>query len=60
MIQIQQEIAPLLKDPNWEVFSVDEVRMEQEAITRRAWLKKASGPSSKLTGTNKPKAILDS
>lgn len=40
MIQIQNEIAPLLKDPDWEVFCVDEVRMEQEAITRRAWLKK--------------------
>lgn len=38
--QIQQEIAPLLKDPGWEVFCVDEVRMEQEAITRRAWLKR--------------------
>jgi len=40
MVQIQNEIAPLLKDPGWEVFCVDEVRMEQEAITRRAWLKK--------------------
>lgn len=40
MIQIQQEIVPLLKNPDWEIFSVDEVRMEQEAITRRAWLKK--------------------
>ena len=40
MIQIQNEIAPLLKDPDWEVFCVDEVRMEQEAITRRAWLKR--------------------
>jgi transposase len=40
MVQIQNEIAPLLKDPGWEVCSVDEVRMEQEAITRRAWLKK--------------------
>jgi len=39
MMQIQNEIAPLLKDQGWEVFSVDEVRMEQEAITRRAWLK---------------------
>jgi transposase len=40
MNQIQNEIAPLLRDPTWEVFCVDEVRMEQEAITRRAWLKK--------------------
>jgi transposase len=40
MRQIHTEVAPLLKDPGWEVFAVDEVRMEQEAITRRAWLKK--------------------
>ena len=40
MREIQAEIAPLLKDPDWEVFCVDEVRMEQEAITRRAWLKR--------------------
>lgn len=40
MKEIKAEIAPLLKDPTWEVFSVDEVRMDQEAITRRAWLTK--------------------
>lgn len=40
MREIQNETAPLLKDSDWEVFAVDEVRMEQEAITRRAWLKK--------------------
>jgi len=40
MKEIKKEIAPLLKDPAWEVFSVDEVRMDQEAITRRARLKK--------------------
>jgi transposase len=40
MREIHLEIAPLLKDPAWEVFCVDEVRMEQEAITRRAWLRK--------------------
>jgi len=40
MREIQAEVAPLLVSPDWEVFCVDEVRMEQEAITRRAWLKK--------------------
>ena len=40
MREIQLEIAPLLIDPSWEVFAVDEVRMEQEALTRRAWLRK--------------------
>lgn len=40
MRAIHTEVAPLLASPGWEVFAVDEVRMEQEAITRRAWLKK--------------------
>jgi transposase len=40
MAQIKEEIEPLLKDKNWEVFASDEVRMELEAFTRRAWLKK--------------------
>jgi transposase len=40
MREIHTEIAPLLVSSGWEVFAVDEVRMEQEAITRRAWLKK--------------------
>jgi transposase len=40
MREIHTEVAPLLVSRGWEVFAVDEVRMEQEAITRRAWLKK--------------------
>jgi transposase len=40
MREIHTEVAPLLTSKDWEVFAVDEVRMEQEAITRRAWLKK--------------------
>ncbi|MGH7234525.1 MAG: IS630 family transposase [Candidatus Saccharimonadales bacterium] len=40
MRQIHAEITPLLTNKDWEVFTVDEVRMEQEAITRRAWLKR--------------------
>lgn len=40
MQEIRQEIIPLLKNPAWEVFASDEVRIELEAITRRAWLKK--------------------
>jgi len=40
MAQIKEEIEPLLKNPDWEVFASDEVRMELEAFTRRAWLKK--------------------
>jgi len=40
MQSIRAEIKPLLQNPDWEVFSVDEVRMDQEAIIRKAWLKK--------------------
>jgi transposase len=37
---IQEEIKPFLADPAWEVFASDEVRIELEALTRRAWLKR--------------------
>lgn len=40
MQEIKAEIKPLFHDDRWEIFTVDEVRMEQEAITRRAWLQK--------------------
>jgi transposase len=40
MRAIKQEIKPLLHDDRWEVFAVDEVRMDQEAIIRKAWLKR--------------------
>jgi transposase len=40
MLEIHQEIKPFLKDDSWEVFASDEVRMELEAFTRRAWLKR--------------------
>jgi len=40
MEQIYEEILPFMEDPHWEVFCSDETRMQLEAITRRAWLKK--------------------
>lgn len=40
MKEIRFEIRPYLKDPSWEIFTSDEVRIMLEAITRRAWLKK--------------------
>jgi transposase len=40
MKAIKTEVQPLFHDDRWEIFAVDEVRMEQEAITRRAWLQK--------------------
>lgn len=40
MEEIHKEIKPLLNDPAWDVFACDEVRIELEALTRRAWLKR--------------------
>ncbi len=40
MIQIKQEIAPLLKDENWIVFTSDECRIIWESEIRRLWLPK--------------------
>ncbi len=40
MEQIYEEILPFMEDPSWEVFCSDESRIQLEAITRRAWLKK--------------------
>jgi transposase len=40
MEQIYEEILPFMEDPQWEVFCSDETRMQLEAITRRAWIKK--------------------
>lgn len=40
MKAIAAELAPLLTDDSWEVFASDEVRMDQEAIIRKCWLKK--------------------
>lgn len=37
---IKQDVSLLLRRDDWEVFAVDEVRMDQEAIIRKAWLKK--------------------
>lgn len=40
MRSIRAEIKPLKHRDDWEVFAVDEVKMQQEAIIRKAWLKK--------------------
>lgn len=40
MACIRKEITPLRADPDWEVFAADEVRIELEALTRRAWLRR--------------------
>jgi transposase len=40
MKTIGAELAPLLQSNDWEVFACDEVRIDQEAIIRKAWLKR--------------------
>lgn len=40
MRSIRAEIKPLKHREDWEVFAVDEVKMQQEAVIRRCWLKK--------------------
>ncbi len=40
MEEIYGEIIPYFEDAEWEVFCSDEVRMQLEAIQRRAWLQK--------------------
>lgn len=40
MERIREEIKPLLHRDDWEVFACDEVKMQQDAIIRRCWLKK--------------------
>lgn len=39
--EIRNEIEPFLNDPQYEVFACDQVRIELEALSRRAWLKRA-------------------
>ena len=53
MEEIYGEIIPYLEDPGWEVFCSDEVRMQLEAITRRAWLKKDEKTTIKVERSNK-------
>lgn len=49
---IRKEIASYLNDPKWEVFAADEVRIELEAITRRAWLPKGKRTIIRVNQSN--------
>lgn len=40
MQAIKAELAPMLASDDWEIFACDEVRMDQEAIIRKAWLQR--------------------
>lgn len=52
MEQIYEEILPFMEDPVWEVFCSDETRMQLEAITRRAWIKKGEKTVIKVERTD--------
>jgi len=52
MDEIYGEVIPLLEDPDWEVFCSDETRMQLEAITRRAWIKKGEKTVIKVERTD--------
>ncbi len=56
MQSIRAEIKPLLRRDGWEVFSCDEVKMQQDAIIRRCWLKRVNVPSLRSTEIKSPKA----
>lgn len=52
MEEIYGEIIPYLENPLWEVFCSDEVRMQLEAIARKAWLKKGEKTVLKVERTD--------
>jgi transposase len=58
MKAIRKEINPLLADTSWEVFAADEVKMELEAITRRAWLKRGQRTVLKVNRDKQSQSYL--
>lgn len=52
MEEIYGEIIAYMEDPGWEVFCSDETRMQLEAITRRAWIKKGEKTVLKVERTD--------
>jgi len=52
MRQIKAEIKDYLDNRGWEVFSSDETRIQLEAITKRAWLKKGKKTIVKVQRSN--------
>lgn len=52
MKEIKDEIKEYLNDKNWEVFASDETRIQLEAETRRAWLRKGEKTIIKVQRSN--------
>lgn len=42
MVAIRAQLRPMMQDNSLEVFATDEVKLQQEAIIRRAWLQKGA------------------
>lgn len=56
--QIREEIQPILSDESYELFCADEVRLEQEAEIRRAWLKKGERTVISVNRTKNSQSYL--
>lgn len=52
MKQIKDEIKEYLNKRQWEVFAADETRIQLEAVTKRAWLKKGEKTIVKIQRSN--------
>lgn len=52
MKEIRLEIKEYLNNDEWEVFTADETRIQLEAITKRAWLKKGEKTIIKVQRNN--------
>lgn len=58
MRAITAEIKPLFHDDRWEIFAVDEVRLDQEAIIRKAWLKRGERTIVKVNRTKESQSYI--
>jgi transposase len=58
MKAIAAELAPLLADDSWEIFASDEVRMDQEAIIRKCWLKRGQRTIVKVDRKKKSQSYV--
>jgi transposase len=58
MAAIRTEITPLLQNDVWEVFAADEVKMQQDAIIRKCWLKKGERTVVKVNRDKQSQSYL--
>ncbi|MEI6790192.1 MAG: IS630 family transposase [Myxococcaceae bacterium] len=58
ILEIKEQIKPCLEDPNWEVFTCDEVRIELEALTRRAWFQRGKRTIVKVNRKREAQSYL--